>query len=103
MKLLVTCLLLVASAPDLSVSAAKKALEAAHADLAKAIERAQKDPPALADLDAAANAVSALKSVLDAHVAIEPKDLDYAKAALAARKEVRVEREYVEERRGKVR
>jgi hypothetical protein len=85
-----------------SVADAKKALESARANLTKAVERIQKDPPANADLDAALAAVEALKVTIDAGAEHEPKDLDYAKAALAARKELRTQREYVEQRRAKV-
>lgn len=85
-----------------SVADAKKALETARSNLAKAVERIQKDPPSTADLDDALAAVTALKAAIDAGAEHEPKDLEYAKSALAARKELRTQREYVEQRRAKV-
>jgi hypothetical protein len=82
-----------------SINEAKKGLEAARSNLAKAVERIEKDPPTAADLDAARDAVEALKAAIEAGSELEPKDLEYAKAALAARKELRTQREYVEKRR----
>src|SRR5690242_14018278 len=104
--LAVWSLALVASAaPDKgggAIEEAKKALETARANLAKAVERIEKDPPAAGDLDLARDAVAALKQTIEAGTELEPKDLDYAKAALAARKELRKQREYVEQRRASV-
>lgn len=94
---------LVQAAPaERPVSEAKKSLEAALANLEQAVERIAKDPPADADLDAASAAVTALKAAIDAGAKHEPKDLAYAKTALAARKALREKREYVEGRRAKV-
>ena len=85
-----------------SVAEATKRLESARAALAAAVKRIEKDPPSNADLDAALAAVEALKNALDAGASFETEDLDYAKAVLAARKEFRTNREYVEDRRAKV-
>ncbi len=85
-----------------SVAAAHKRLQAARDNLAKAVQRIEKDPPSTADLDAAHAAVEALKEAIDAGAENEPKDLEYAKAALAARKELRTRREYVDQRRANV-
>jgi hypothetical protein len=82
-----------------AIAAAKKALETARANLTKAAERIQADPPSASDLDAAHEAVEALKAAIESGAALEPKDLDYAKIALAARKELRVQREYVDQKR----
>jgi hypothetical protein len=91
-----------AGAAPPSLAEAKKALELARANLAKAIEKAEHDPPAPADLDRAHEAILALKSAVDAGVSLEPTDLEYAKAALAARKEMRKQRELVDGARAKV-
>lgn len=94
-----------AGAPDAgaaSVAAASKSLETARANLTKAVEKIQPDPPSTADLDAARDAVEALKDAIDFGANREPEDLDYARAALAARKELRTQREYVDGRRAKV-
>jgi hypothetical protein len=85
-----------------SVGEATKRLESARATLTAAVQRIQKDPPSNADLDAALAAVEALKSALDAGASFETEDLEYAKAVLAARKELRAQREYVEDRRAKI-
>ncbi|HEX8703288.1 MAG TPA: hypothetical protein VF815_30910 [Myxococcaceae bacterium] len=85
-----------------SVAEATKRLESARAALATAVQKIEKDPPSNADLDAAVVAVEALKNALDAGASFETEDLDYAKAVLAARKEYRTRREYVDERRAKV-
>ena len=85
-----------------SVAEATKRLESARAALSAAVKRIEKDPPSNADLDAALAAVEALKNALDAGASFETEDLDYAKAVLAARKEFRTNREYVEDRRAKV-
>lgn len=77
-------------------------LDAARDDLTKAVERIKPDPPSNADLDAAAAAVEALKTAIDAGAELEQSDLDYAKSALAARKELRTQREYVDQRRANV-
>ncbi len=88
--------------PAKSVAEATKRLESARAALAAAVQRIEKDPPSNADLDAAVAAVEALKSALDAGASFETEDLEYAKAVLAARKEFRTRRDYVDERRAKV-
>lgn len=85
-----------------SVAEAQKVLETARANLAKAVQRIEKDPPSTADLDAALAAVNALKDAIDAGAEQEAKDLDYAQATLAARKELRLQRTYVDGRRAKV-
>jgi hypothetical protein len=90
-----------AAAPK-SVAEATKRLESARAALATAVQRIEKDPPSNADLDAALAAVEALKNALDAGASFETADLEYAKAVLAARKELRTHREYVDERRAKI-
>jgi hypothetical protein len=84
------------------VAAAHERLAAAQANLAKAAQRLEKDPPSTADLDAAHAAVGALKDAIDAGAENESKDLDYAKAVLAARRELRKQREYVDQRRASV-
>ncbi|MEW5741430.1 MAG: hypothetical protein AB1938_21090 [Myxococcota bacterium] len=88
--------------PAPSVADAAKALAAARANLAAAVQRIETDAPTTADLDAAAAAVTALKDAIDSGAAQEPNDLDYAKAALAARKELRERRDLVEQRRAHV-
>jgi hypothetical protein len=85
-----------------SVAEATKRLESARSALTAAVKRIEKDPPSNADLDSAVAAVEALKSALDAGASFETEDLDYAKAVLAARKEYRTQREYVDERRAKI-
>jgi hypothetical protein len=85
-----------------SVAEASKRLESARAALSAAVKRIEKDPPGNADLDAALAAVEALKNALDAGASFETEDLEYAKTVLAARKELRTNREYVDERRAKV-
>lgn len=86
--------------PD--VAAALQKLESARTTLSQAVQRVEVEPPATADLDAAHAAVEALKAAIDSGAALESEDLDYAKAALAARKEVRTHRDYVDGRRAKV-
>src|SRR5262245_28191735 len=90
--------------PDASppISAVKSRLQAASESFAKAVQRVEKDPPSTADLDAAWAAAGALKDAIDAGAAYEAADLEYAKAALAARKQLRTQRDFVEERRAKV-
>jgi hypothetical protein len=91
-----------AAAPAANADVASKALEKARASLSELVKRIEVDPPAMADLDAAHAAVNALKQAIDDGAAFEADNLDYARAALAARKELRTHREYVDERRGKV-
>ncbi len=95
-----------AAAPDAgaakSVAEATKRVESARAALATAVQRIEKEPPSNADLDAALAAVEALKDALNAGASFETEDLDYARTVLAARKELRTQRQYVEERRAKV-
>jgi hypothetical protein len=95
-----------AASPDAgtarSVAEASKRVESARAALATAVQRIEKEPPSNADLDAALAAVEALKDALNAGVGFETEDLDYARTVLAARKQLRTQREYVEERRAKV-
>ncbi|HEY3449061.1 MAG TPA: hypothetical protein VGK67_22050 [Myxococcales bacterium] len=98
---LFTVLTAQAAAPG-SVADAKKALETARANLTKAIQLIDKDPPSTADLDAAPASVAALKDAIDAGAKFEGEDLDYAKAVLAARKELRTQRDYIDARRAKV-
>ncbi len=93
---------LVATAADPGVAAAQQKLETARGNLTKAVQRIEKDPPETADLDAAHAAVEALKDAIDAGADLEQKDLDFAKAVLAARKELRTQREYVDQRRANV-
>jgi hypothetical protein len=92
------------AAPDggLPVADAKKNLEAARAAVTAAVQRIQVEPPANEDLEAAHVAVEALKDAIDAGAAAEQEDLDYARAALAARKELRAQRDFVGQRRAKV-
>ncbi|MDY7225342.1 hypothetical protein [Hyalangium rubrum] len=85
-----------------SVAEATKRVESARAALATAVQRIEKDPPSNADLDAAVAAVEALKEALNAGASFETADLDYARTVLAARKELRTRREYVDERRAKI-
>jgi hypothetical protein len=88
---------LFAAAPP-SAANALSSLETARANVAKAVKAIEKDPPNTADLEAARSAVTALKEAIDAGAEQEAGDLDYAKAALAARKELRTQREYVDKR-----
>lgn len=85
-----------------TVAEASKRVESARAALATAVQRIEKEPPSNVDLDAALAAVEALKDALNAGVSFETEDLDYARTVLAARKQFRAQREYVEERRAKV-
>jgi len=95
-----------AASPDAgtarSVEEASKRVERARAALVTAVQRIEKEPPSNADLDAALAAVEALKDALNAGASFETADLDYAKTVLAARKELRTHRQYVDERRAKV-
>src|SRR5689334_20183424 len=92
-----------AASPDASqVAAAKNRLQSAADGLANAVKRIEKDPPSTPDLDAAWAAVGVLKDAIDAGASYEAADLEYAKAALAARKQLRTQRDFVEERRAKV-
>jgi hypothetical protein len=84
------------------VAAASQKLESARANLSKAVQAIEKDPPSQPDLDAALAAVGALKEAIDSGAEFEAADLDFAKAVLAARKELRAQREYVETRRANV-
>ncbi len=84
------------------VAAAQKNLDAARKKVADAVAVIEKDPPSNADLDTAHNAVEALKGVIDACPDCESNDLDYAKSVLAARKEFRTQRAYVDQRRAMV-
>ncbi len=92
-------LLLVGAAPPSSPAQAKAQLEAAESALAAAAGRLQQQPPPEADLTAAEAALATLKRALDEGSRFEPKDLEYAKAALAARKDHRAKSEYVQQRR----
>ncbi|MDP1827623.1 MAG: hypothetical protein Q8L48_30405 [Archangium sp.] len=92
----------VLAAPDARVADAQKRLDTARSSLTAAVQRIEKDPPSNPDLDAALAAVEALKTAIDAGAEAEANDLDYARAVLAARKELRTQREYVEQRRSKV-
>lgn len=80
-------------------AAALDKLEKARANLTKAVQAIEKDPPATADLDAALTAVNGLKDAIEAGAAFEANDLEFAKSVLGARKELRTQREYVEGRR----
>lgn len=95
-----------AAAPDAgtarSVEEASKRVASARAALATAVQRIEKEPPSNADLDAAVAAVEALKDALNAGANFETEDLEYAKTVLAARRELRTQRQYVDERRAKV-
>ena len=95
-----------AASPDAgtarSVEEASKRVERARAALVTAVQRIEKEPPSNADLDAALAAVEALKDALNAGASFETADLDYARTVLAARKELRTHRQYVDERRAKV-
>ncbi len=85
-----------------TVAEAKKSLDAARAKLDEAIKKVQVDPPVTADLDAALTVIEEFKTAIDFGAAREAEDLDYAKAALAARKELRTQKEYVDQRRARV-
>jgi hypothetical protein len=85
-----------------SAADALKKLDAARSALADAVKRIEVDPPSPQDLEAAHAAVGILKDVIDAGATEEADSLDYAKAALVARRELRTHREFVDERRGKV-
>src|SRR5438045_1352106 len=99
----VVLLSILVSLPALADGAeARKKLEAARTALSQAVERIKADPPSNADLDAAAAAVEALKDAIDSGASFEQSDLDYAKSALAARKELREKRDYVDQRRANI-
>jgi hypothetical protein len=91
-----------ATAPASNVATAAKNLETARANLAASIKKIEGDAPVLADLEAAHTAVEAVKDAIDSGAAQEPNDLDYARNALSARKEVREKRDYIESRRAKM-
>ena len=74
--------------PPSSLAAAKKTLKTARSMLEEAVALAKKDPPQPVHLDAALAKVQELKAVLDAGSEFEPKDLAYAKSALAGQKRV---------------
>lgn len=90
-----------AGSPE-AAAAALKQLEAARSALSDAVKRIEVDPPSPEDLEAAHLAVGALKDAIDSGAEQETDSLDYAKAALIARKELRTRREFVDDRRGKV-
>lgn len=81
-----------------SAAEARRKLQAAMEALAKAVKQIEKDPPSPEDLSAAERAVETLKRAVDEGTSHEAQDLEYAKTALAARKELRTRREYVERR-----
>lgn len=83
-------------------TSARQQLDAARATLEKAVGPVKQDPPSNEDLDAALAALQALKAAIDTGAELEQSDLDYAKAALAGRKELRLQREFVEQRRANV-
>ncbi|HZH02751.1 MAG TPA: hypothetical protein VEY30_03135, partial [Myxococcaceae bacterium] len=85
-----------------SVPEALKRVQTARENLAKAVKQIEKDPPSAADLDVAHAAVGALKAAIDAGGELEANDLEYAKAVLSARKELRTQREYVDARRANI-
>ncbi len=87
---------------DRAASETLQRLEKARVNLEAAVQRIEKDPPSTKDLDAAHAAVEALKEAVDAAAEYEAKSLDYAKAVLAARKDLRTRREYVDDRRAKI-
>jgi len=91
-----------AAPPENPVASAQQKLETARANLTAAVQRIEKDPPEMKELDAALAAVNALKDAIDAGAEFEGKDLDFAKSSLAARKELRTQRDYVEQRRANV-
>lgn len=93
---------LAAPTPATTVDAAKKGLDGARARLVEVMKKVEGDAPTTADLDAAHEALNAFKDAIDAGASQEPNDLDYAKAALAARKELREKRDFVDGRRAKV-
>lgn len=84
------------------VAAAQKALETARKNVTDAVAKIEKDPPSNADLENAHKVVDALKVAIDACAECESNDLEYAKAVLAARKEFRTQRAYVDQRRAMV-
>ncbi|MBL8955210.1 MAG: hypothetical protein JNK82_30830 [Myxococcaceae bacterium] len=92
----------VLSLPFSALAADTQRLEDARKQLSAAVERIRQDPPSNADLDAAHEAVEALKVIIDGGAELEASDLEYAKAALAARKELRTQRDYVDQRRANV-
>ena len=92
----------VAGTPPANVAEATKKLEAVRAALTAAVAKIQVDPPSNADLDAALVAVDALKDTLNDGAAFETADLDYARLVLTARKELRTQREFVEQRRANI-
>lgn len=95
-------LALAAEPSDPAVAQAFKKLEAARSAAAAAVKKIEADPPANADIDAADKAVSALKEAIDAGAKFEAKDLELAQAVLAARKEMRTQREFVDQRRANI-
>ncbi|MDP2274957.1 MAG: hypothetical protein Q8K32_29715 [Archangium sp.] len=100
--LTVSSLVLLSFHARADVAAAQKALDGARAKLTEAVQRIEKDPPSTPDLEAAHAAVEALKTAIDSGAEYEQNDLEYAKAVLAARKEFRTQRAYVDQRRANV-
>lgn len=85
-----------------ALAEATRRLEAARSTLAVAVKRIEVDAPSTEDLEAARVAVDGLSAVLAAGAELETTDLDYAKAVLTARRELRGHREYVEQRRANI-
>ncbi len=81
------------------LEAAKVALAAADAQLDAAISKAKEKAPTEEALNKAQAAVDALRATLKLGARFEPKDLEYARAALAARKRLRLEGALIETRR----
>lgn len=100
--LLVPAHVIAAPSPAANVAAAKQGLDKASANVASAMKKVEGDAPDAADLDAAHTALEALKEALDSGAGQEPNDLDYARAALSARRELREKRELVDARRAKM-
>ncbi len=85
-----------------SVEEAKQSLEKAQRQLRQAMARIAKNPPPEADIERAHQAVRLLKVAIDEGAPFEPRDLNYAKAALAARKQLRTDRPAVDKRRAEI-
>ncbi|MCB9655750.1 MAG: hypothetical protein H6729_16620 [Deltaproteobacteria bacterium] len=82
-------------------SAATARLEDAMEKVRQAIAALDRDAPGPKEFDRANAALTELSTLTDAGSDLEPKDLDYAKTALKARRMLREKRTYLDDKRAK--